>query len=133
MLSQASHTSKPESITVLSNENETNTANTTANTSSNMSVLTQSSAELALLRKNKLRKTKKLVTECCARNFKFNPRFIGISAVLADNQDDVTMTDLEALRVECLAKLGKHQVIHQTIPNLDNCGNRSIGATDQGI
>ena len=69
MLSQASHTSKPESITVLSDENETNTANTTANTSSNTLVLAQSSAELALLRKNKLQKTKRLVTECCERNF----------------------------------------------------------------
>ena len=69
-------------------------------------MLTQSSAELALLCKNKLRKTKRLVTECCECNFKFNPRFVGISAVLADNPDNVTMTDLEALHVECLAKLG---------------------------
>ena len=120
MLSQASHTSKPESITVLSDENETNTANTTANTSSNTSVLTQSSAELALLRKNKLRKTKKLVTECCARNFKFNPRFVGISAVLADNPDNVTMTDLEALRVECLAKLGDIDLSETSSDSSDN-------------
>ena len=120
MLSQASHTSKPESITVLSDENETNTANTTANTSSNMSVLTQSSAELALLCKNKLRKTKKLVTECCARNFKFNPRFVGISAVLADNPDNVTMTDLEALPVECLAKLGDIDLSETSSDSSDN-------------
>ena len=120
MLSQASHTSKPESITVLSNENETNTANTTANTSSNMSVLTQSSAELALLCKNKLRKTKKLVTECCAHNFKFNPRFVGISAVLADNPDNVTMTDLEALRGECLAKLGDIDLSETSSDSSDN-------------
>ena len=120
MLSQASHTSKPESITVLSNENETNTANTTANTSSNTSVLTQSSAELALLHKNKLWKTKRLVTECCERNFKFNPRFVGISAVLADNPDNVTMTDLEALRVECLAKLRDIDLSETSSDSSDN-------------
>ena len=109
MLSQASHTSKPESITVLSNENETNT-----------SVLTQSSAELALLCKNKLRKTKRLVTKCCERNFKVNPRFVGISAVLADNPDNVTMTDLEALRVECLAKLGDIDLSETSSDSSDN-------------
>ena len=120
MLSQASHTSKPESITVLSYENETNTANTTANTSSNTLVLAQSSAELALLQKNKLRKTKRFVTECCERNFKFNPRFVGISAVLADNPDNVTMTDLEALCVECLAKLGDIDLSETSSDSSDN-------------
>ena len=120
MLSQASHTSKPESITILSDENETNTVNTTANTSSNTSVLTQSSAELALLCKNKLWKTKRLVTECCECNFKFNPRFVGISAVLADNPDNVTMTDLEALHVECLAKLGDIDLSETSSDSSDN-------------
>ena len=120
MLSQVSHTSKPESVTILSDENETNTANTTANTSSNTSLLTQSSAELALLRKKKLRKTKRLVTQCCERNFKFNPRFVGISAVLADKPDNVTMTDLEALRVECLAKLGDIDLSETSSDSSDN-------------
>ena len=116
MLSQASHASKPESITILSDENETNVSNTTGNTS----VLSQSSAELALLRKNKMRKTKRLVTECCQCNFTFNPRFVGISAVLADNPDNVTLTDLEALRVECLAKLGDIDLSETSSDSSDN-------------
>ena len=120
MLSQASHASKPESITILSDENETNVSNTTGNTSTNTSVLTQSSAELALLRKNKMRKTKRLVTECCQCNFTFNPRFVGISAVLADNPDNVTLTDLEALRVECLAKLGDIDLSETSSDSSDN-------------
>ena len=120
MLSQASHASKPESITILSDENETNVSNTTGNTSANTSVLSQSSAELALLRKNKMRKTKRLVTECCQCNFTFNPRFVGISAVLADNPDNVTLTDLEALRVECLAKLGDIDLSETSSHSSDN-------------
>ena len=106
MLSQASHASKTESITLLSDENDVNTSHTTANNSTNNSVLTPTKSELALLRQNKLRKTKRLVLKCCERNFKFSSRFVGISAVLADNPDNVTLTDMEALRVECLAKLG---------------------------
>ena len=113
MLSQASHASKPESITILSDEN-------TGNTSANTSVLSQSSAELALLCKTKMRKTKRLVTECCQCNFTFNPRFVGISAVLADNPDNVTLTDLEALRVECLAKLGDIDLSEISSDSSDN-------------
>ena len=120
MLSQASHTSKPESITVLSDENEANTSHTTANNSSNNSVLTPMKSELALLRQNKLRKTKRLVLKCCERNFKFSSRFVGISAVLADNPDNVTLTDMEALHVECLAKLGDADVSSSSSESSDN-------------
>ena len=110
MLSQASHASKTESITMLSDENDVNTSHTTANNSTNSSVITPTKSELVLLRQNKLRKTKRLVLKCCERNFKFSSRFVGISAVLADNPDNVTLTDMEALRVECLAKLGDEDV-----------------------
>ena len=95
---------------MLSDENDVNTSHTTANNSTNSSVITPTKSELVLLRQNKLRKTKRLVLKCCERNFKFSSRFVGISAVLADNPDNVTLTDMEALRVECLAKLGDEDV-----------------------
>ena len=73
------------------------------------------------IRKSILQRTKKLIQRCCELNLEFNPHFVGLSSVLADNPDSVTLENIEALRVECLQKLGDANVSSDSSDNEQEC------------
>ena len=108
VLSQTSHVSKPESITILSDDNEQNTSN-----------VQEPRTDPLGIRKNVLRRTKKLIQRCCDLNLEFGSSFVGISSVLADNPDSVSLEDIDSLRIECLQKLGDANVSSDSSENED--------------
>ena len=54
----------------------------------------------------KLRKVKKIVAKCCIRKIKFDKYFVNLSYQLAQDEDSLSMAELEKLRVECNEALG---------------------------
>ena len=54
----------------------------------------------------KLRKVKKIVAKCRMRKIKFDKYFVNLSYQLAEDEDSLSMAQLEKLRVECNEALG---------------------------
>ena len=54
----------------------------------------------------KLRKVKKIVAKCRNKKIKFDKYFVNLSFELAENEDSLSMAQLEQLRVECNEALG---------------------------
>ena len=53
------------------------------------------------MRQYKLRKVKKIVAKCRIRKIKFDKYFVNLSYQLAEDEDSLSMAQLEKLRVEC--------------------------------
>ena len=58
------------------------------------------------MRQYKLRKVKKIVAKCRIRKIKFDKYFVNLSYQLAQDEDSLSMAELEKLRVECNEALG---------------------------
>ena len=56
----------------------------------------------------KLRKVKKIVAKCRIRKIKFDKYFVNLSYQLAQDEDSLSMAELEKLRVECNEALGSN-------------------------
>ena len=60
------------------------------------------------MRQYKLRKVKKIVAKCRSRKIKFDKYFVNLSYQLVQDEDSLSMAELEKLRVECNEVLGSN-------------------------
>ena len=65
------------------------------------------------MRQYKLRKVKKIVAKCRTKKIKFDKYFVNLSFQLAENEDSLSMAQLEQLRVESNEALGSRLLFNR--------------------